>query len=65
MNLKQRIIVLDFEEVMRKLGTPPGNGDWLLAVDSETLETKIVVRGAGGYVADVVGHEDLFPLIDV
>lgn len=62
MDLRQRIIILDFEEVMRKLGTSLGNGDWLLAIDPETLETKIVIRGAEGYVADVAGHEDLFPL---
>lgn len=37
-------------------------GDWLLAIDPETLAARIVHRDARGFVADVQGHEDLFPV---
>ena len=60
--MKQRVIILDFVEVKRKLDDPPVNGSWLLAIDPETLDTKIVIRGAEGFIADILGHEDLFPL---
>jgi hypothetical protein len=55
-------ITLNKSEVLDKIQNPPdGGGRWLLAVDPETLEAKIVVQ-RGTFVPDVEGHEDLFPL---
>jgi HEPN domain-containing protein len=62
MDLKQRKIKLDFKEVLNKLTQEPEQGDWVLAIDPDSCEAKIVVRDKKGFVADVLGHEDLFPL---
>ena len=57
-----RQITLSKIEVQDKMEKPPpGGGRWLLAVDPETLEAKIVAQ-KGAFVPDVEGHEDLFPL---
>lgn len=57
-----RQITLSNIEVQEKMEKPPaGGGRWLLAVDPETLEARIVVQ-TGAFVPDVEGHEDLFPL---
>ncbi len=55
----QRIVRLDRAEVEARLKEP---GYWLLAIDPETLAVRIVLRNADGFVPDVEGHEDLFPL---
>lgn len=48
--------------MLHRMENPPANGGrWLLAVDPETLNAKIVVQ-RGALVPDVEGHEDLFPL---
>jgi HEPN domain-containing protein len=62
MSLKQRIITLDFDEVMDKLANRPERGYWLLAIDPESLTARIVFQDEKGFVPDVIGHEDLFPL---
>jgi hypothetical protein len=54
-------ITLSRIEVLTKLLNPPHGGDWVLAVDPETLNAQIVAR-IKGYVSDILGHEDLFPL---
>ena len=55
-------ITLNKGEVLHKMQDLPGNGGrWLLAVDPETLEARVVVQ-RGAFVPDVEGHEDLFPL---
>lgn len=36
--------------------------DWLLCIDPETLAARMVRRNTRGFVADVEGHEDSFPL---
>lgn len=55
-------ITLSRIEVLHKLVNPPTEGDWILAIDPETLDARIVVRKANGYISDILGHEDLFPL---
>lgn len=58
----KRIIFLNKSEVMNKMKDPPKNGNWILAIDPDTLKANIVIRDLRGYVPDVEGHEDLFPL---
>lgn len=54
-------ITLSRIEVLTKLLNPPHGGDWVLAIDPETLNAQIIAR-IKGYVSDILGHEDLFPL---
>lgn len=63
-NRPKRIITLSKTEVINKLRNPPSpdKGDWLLAVNPESMEARIVLRQEDGFVPDVEGHEDLFPL---
>jgi hypothetical protein len=59
-----RTIRLSRKVVLQRLYSPPHQGRWLLAVDPETLVARIVVqRLPDGFVPDVDGHEDLFPLL--
>lgn len=53
-----RFITLSKSEVLNK----SRHKLWLLAIDPETLEARIVQRDETGFVRDVEGHEDLFPL---
>ena len=43
-------------------GDAAGGRGWLLAVDPETGSARIVARQTEGFVPEVEGHEDLFPL---
>jgi hypothetical protein len=59
-----RTIRLSRKVVLQRLYNPPPQGRWLLAVDPETLVARIVVqRLSDGFVPDIDGHEDLFPLL--
>lgn len=59
-----RTIRLSRKVVLQRLYNPPSQGRWLLAVDPETLVARIVVqRLPDGFVPDIEGHEDLFPLL--
>lgn len=58
-----RTIRLSRRTVLEKLYNSPPEGRWLLAVDSETLVARIVVQLPNGFVPDIQGHEDLFPLL--
>ncbi|WP_435549973.1 toll/interleukin-1 receptor domain-containing protein [Desulfobacterium sp. N47] len=59
-----RTIRLSRRVVLQRLYSPPPQGRWLLAVDPETLVARIVVqRLPDGFVPDIDGHEDLFPLL--
>jgi hypothetical protein len=57
------MIRLSRRAVLERLYKPPQEGRWLLAVDPETLVASIVVQLPNGFVSDVEGHEDLFPLL--
>jgi hypothetical protein len=59
---RRRFIQLSRSAAEQKRRQPPSAGDWLLAINPETLEAKFVVRELNGYVSQVEGHEDLFPL---
>lgn len=59
-----RTIRLSRKVVLQRLYNPPPQGRWLLAIDPETLVARIVVqRLPDGFVPDIDGHEDLFPLL--
>lgn len=58
-----RTIRLSRRAVLRRLYNPPPEGDWILAVDPYTLVAKVVIRLPNGFVPDIEGHEDLFPLL--
>lgn len=59
---RRRFIALSRRESKkRSQQAPEGGGDWLLAVNPETLAARWVVRLPGGCVPDIEGHEDLFP----
>ena len=60
--MKRRIITLNRAQVLEKLSSPPPGRDWLLAVDPDGLKASIVLRQVDGFVPDVDGNEDLFPL---
>lgn len=49
--------------LMKHLYNPPSKGRWLLAIDPHTLVAAIVLQQPDGYVPEVEGHEDLFPLL--
>ena len=58
-----RIIELSLEEYSSKGNTPPKDGwRWLLAIQPETLQAKFVKQHSDGYVPNIRGDEDLFPL---
>jgi hypothetical protein len=59
---KNRVIKLNKKEILDKIENPPNNGDWILAIDPINLEGRIVKRGLNGFIANIEGHEDLFPL---
>lgn len=59
----QRVIQLSRSKVQQCRSLPPeAGGRWLLAIDPATLESRIVSQHSDGFVPDVEGHEDLFPL---
>jgi len=60
---QKRNIELNRDEIIGKLYNPPLQGRWLLAVDPNTLKAWVIVQLPNGYVPDVEGHEDLFPLL--
>jgi hypothetical protein len=55
-------ITLSKAEVIGKLKSPPADGRWVLAVDPESLQARIVLQQADGFVPGIEGQEDLFPL---
>jgi len=59
---KEPVIKISRRELITKICNPHAEGDWVLAIDPETLESKVVYRQPDGFVPDVSGHEDLFPL---
>jgi hypothetical protein len=60
---RRRFIRLSRSEAERRQREEPASGgDWILAVEPETLTPRLVVRLPNGFVPDVEGHEDLFPL---
>ncbi len=59
---KKNVIRLDRIEILSRIHNPPEQGTWLLSIDPEDYQAKIVLRNADGYVPDIQGHEDLFPL---
>jgi len=56
---EQRIVRLKRTEVEAGLARP---GYWLPAIDPQTVAARIVSRNPDGFVPDVEGYEDLFPL---
>lgn len=59
---RKRIILLNKAKVLNKLNNPLQSGRWLLAIDPDTLQAKIVIQNTDHFVQDIDGHEDLFPL---
>jgi HEPN domain-containing protein len=57
-----QVVELSWSEYIGKKDSSPSEGRWLLAVDPETLQAKLVCQHSDGHVPDVHGHEDLFPL---
>jgi hypothetical protein len=58
-----RVVRLSRRVVLHHLYRPATQGTWLLAIDPETLVASVVVRLPDGFVPDIDGHEDLFPLL--
>ncbi|MBT9149027.1 MAG: hypothetical protein DDT27_00538 [Dehalococcoidia bacterium] len=58
-----RSVRMSRRALLQRLCNPPQEGRWLLAIDPDTLVASIVVQRPDGFVPDVQGHEDLFPLL--
>lgn len=56
------VITLSKAEVLAKLQSPPPEGRWVIAVDPESQQARILPQQADGFVPDVAGQEHLFPL---
>ena len=60
---RTRSVRLKRRAVLERLYNPPSGGKWLLSIDPSTLVARIVPQLPNGFVPDVEGHEDLFPLL--
>ena len=58
-----RRVKINRPTLIRRLYNPPTEGRWLLSINPYTLLARIVHQQADGFVPDVEGHEDLFPLL--